>query len=109
TLGNAWWALLVSACAFAAFHLDPHQVVATLPLGLYLAWLAARTGSTWVPVTAHLTNNTLAVVAARHLDNEQPSGAHLQLPLWTLAVGALFLTVSCAMVRRGSPGASRAT
>jgi membrane protease YdiL (CAAX protease family) len=109
TLGNAWWALLVSAFAFAAFHVDPHQVVATLPIGLYLAWVAARTGSTWVPVTAHLTNNTLAVVAARHFDNEQPSGAHPQVPLWTLAVSALFLTVSCVLVRRGSRGTSRAT
>lgn len=59
-----WLAVLLSGFFFAAYHTDPHHVVAVLPLGLYLAWLGDRTGSVLVPITAHVMNNGTAVVAA---------------------------------------------
>lgn len=60
-------ALVLSGVLFAAYHVDPHHVVAVLPLGLYLAWLGYRTGSVLVPITAHVANNAAAVLGSRYL------------------------------------------
>lgn len=95
-LGTAPWAILVSGIAFALFHLDPHHAAAVLPVGLFMAWLAARTGSTFVPIIAHLTNNTLAVAALK-LQNGAESD---DVPLWMLPPSLLALAASVAIVLR---------
>ena len=45
-------AIVISALSFSFFHMDPHHIAGVLPLGFYLAWLGARTGSTLVPIVA---------------------------------------------------------
>ncbi len=95
-LGTAPWAILVSGVAFSLFHLDPHHAAAVLPVGLFMAWLAARTGSTFVPITAHLTNNTLAVAALKLQDGP----ARDDVPLWMLPPSLIACAVSIAIVLR---------
>lgn len=64
SIRTRWLAVILSGFLFAAYHTDPHHVIAVLPLGFYLAWLGDRTGSVLVPITAHIANNATAVVAA---------------------------------------------
>jgi membrane protease YdiL (CAAX protease family) len=47
----------LSAVIFAAFHLNPWQAIAALPLGLMAGWLVWRTGSQAPGMAAHFTLN----------------------------------------------------
>jgi membrane protease YdiL (CAAX protease family) len=60
-----WPAIVISALAFALFHVDPQHAAGVLPLGLFLAWVASRAG-TLVTIAAHVANNT-AAIAALHI------------------------------------------
>jgi membrane protease YdiL (CAAX protease family) len=92
--GNGLRAILVSALFFAGFHLDPHHVAGVLPLGLYLAWLGARSGSTWVPIVAHIANNALAVLAPQVAALDVGHGTERPMPMWFAAAGLLLTGVS---------------
>ncbi len=78
-------AVTVSALTFSFFHMDPHHVAGVIPLGFYLAFLAARTGSLWVPVVAHTLNNTAALIGSQFVDLEV--GIEADPPLWWAPVG----------------------
>ena len=69
SIRTPWVAILVSAVFFAGLHFDPLHVAGVLPLGFYLAWLGHRTGSVWVPVTAHFANNLAATLAMYFVDS----------------------------------------
>ncbi len=88
-------AIVVSGLTFSFFHLDPHHVAGVLPLGFYLAWLAARTGSLWVTIVTHAANNGVALLASQlavdAIDPEQT------LPWWTVPIGV----VLCALCVSG--------
>ncbi len=86
SLGNvSRKAIIVSALTFSFFHLDPHHVAGVLPLGFYLAWLAARTGSLWVTVVTHAVNNGVALLASQlAVDAVEPEET---LPWWAAPVG----------------------
>lgn len=92
SLGNVGLkAIVISALTFSFFHLDPHHVAGVLPLGFYLAWLAARTGSLWVTVVTHAANNAVALLASQlAIDAVDPDET---LPWWAAPVGA----VLCAL------------
>ncbi|MCZ6696294.1 MAG: CPBP family intramembrane metalloprotease [Acidobacteria bacterium] len=53
--------IVAGAFVFAAFHLDPWRFIATLTLGLWLGFLAHRSGSLLPPIAAHAVNNLLAI------------------------------------------------
>ena len=102
SLGRTHWAMVVSALAFAAFHLDPHHVAAMIPAGAYLAWLGARTDSTVAPMLAHMTNNTVAVVLARVAAAEPASAESEEMPFWILAPAMVLVAGGAAMVYHGT-------
>jgi membrane protease YdiL (CAAX protease family) len=89
--------ITVSAVGFALLHIDPHHVAGVLPLGFFLAWVAYRTDSTGPSIAAHVTNNTLAIVAARHADLDVGYGTERDMPLWWVPAGA-GITAACALV-----------
>ncbi|MEZ4248190.1 MAG: type II CAAX endopeptidase family protein [Polyangiales bacterium] len=78
-------AIVLSAISFSLFHMDPHHVAGVLPLGFYLAWVGARTGTTLVPIVAHIVNNTAALLAAKLVDAE--SMADETMPIWVMPIG----------------------
>lgn len=80
--GFGWRAIALSAITFSFFHMDPHHVAGVLPLGFYLAWLGARTGTTWVPICAHVVNNSMALLASKLAGGEEPD-----IPMWVLPIG----------------------
>jgi len=103
-LGNGSWAILASAIAFSCYHMDPHHIVGVLPLGLYLAWLAARTGSTWVPITAHVINNSMALIATQFAAEASDEAA----PLWLIVAGWAVTFLAAAGVVWLTPPAAEA-
>jgi len=86
SLGNVGTkAILISGVTFSCFHLDPHHVAGVLPLGFYLAWLAARTGSLWVTIVTHAVNNGVALLASQlAIDAVDPDET---LPWWMVPIG----------------------
>ncbi len=93
-------AILGSSVLFACMHLDPVRFPAVLFLGLFLGWLAWRSGSIWPAVAAHGVNNALgsamAAGGASDPGAEGPLGATLAL----LALGiAALAPLALAWVR----------
>jgi membrane protease YdiL (CAAX protease family) len=91
-------AIFFSGLLFAAYHTDPHHVVAVLPLGFYLAWLRHRTGSTFVPITAHVVNNATAVIAVVVIGQDGAEEAPFEW--WWMPVGWLVVAVIVAVIVR---------
>ena len=68
--GVMWWALesiistrvafWLTTILFAIAHFDILHVVAVFPLGVLFGFLRWKTGSIWLPLLAHVLNNSLA-------------------------------------------------
>ena len=58
-------ALVSTSLCFAAVHLDPLHVVATLPLSFFLGWLRQVSGGLRACVLAHLLNNAIWWLSAQ--------------------------------------------
>lgn len=86
--GRGIAAICISAVCFAVFHMDPPHVVGVLPLGFYLAWLAARTDTIWVGVVAHIVNNSVAIIAVAFADQSSVESDEA-LPFAFVALGWL--------------------
>lgn len=99
-IGDGALAISVSAITFALIHFDPHHIVGVVPLGFYLAWVAARTGSTWVTITAHVANNAMAVIVAKQVGSATP--AEHATP-WQVLLGLGVCAACLAGIARLSP------
>ena len=97
--------IVASAFVFAAFHLDPWRFVATLVLGLWLGFLAHRSGSLLPPIIAHAVNNLLAITLTERgsgLPRLEPSSVSL-IAAGTLVLMAFLVTRKRA-TGRGATG-----
>ncbi|MDP6763669.1 MAG: type II CAAX endopeptidase family protein [Planctomycetota bacterium] len=89
-------AIAVPGLVFAAMHMSPVHALGVLPLGLWMGFLAWRTGSVLPAMAAHMANNALGVAVAllstEPLDNSAVDIA--QSPAWywvAVGVGAVCL------------------
>ncbi|TAJ16597.1 MAG: CPBP family intramembrane metalloprotease [Planctomycetota bacterium] len=57
--------IVLSGAIFAAYHMEPVHVLGVLPIGLWIAWVADRTRSTWIAIACHAANNGFALLAVR--------------------------------------------
>jgi len=55
--------VVLTGIIFAAYHLNPFSFIPLAAIGTYLGFLVLRSGSLWVPVTAHFVNNAIACLA----------------------------------------------
>jgi len=100
-------AVLLSGIAFALFHVDPHHAVAVLPVSIFMAWTAARTGCLWVPVIAHVANNSLSVVLVKlGQDVETSEPGRITTPWWVAVLCVALVGGAVIWLRRTT---SRAT
>ena len=97
SLGNGPLAIGVAAVAFALVHLDPPHVLGVLPLGLFFGWVAARTGSVLVPIVAHVSNNTVSLIAVHVSVLDVGFGTDRPMPHWWAGAGAA-LAATCVLV-----------
>ncbi len=95
SIRNGLLAVLLSGALFAGYHMDPHHVVAVLPLGFYLAWLGQRTDSLAVPIAGHVFNNAAAVLGSVYLAAEATDEP---LDWWWVPIGWLVCGGCVALV-----------
>jgi uncharacterized protein len=62
--GNVHVAVIVSAIIFSAIHMQFYGFLPRVFLGIVLGYMFVWTGSLWLPILAHFTNNALATVVA---------------------------------------------
>jgi membrane protease YdiL (CAAX protease family) len=97
------FAIAISALSFSLFHLDPHHIAGVLPIGFFLAWVAARCG-TLVTIFAHVANNTAAIAAVHSPTFDVGYGTDTEMP-WSWVPASLAIVSLCAwMIVRGSRG-----
>jgi len=94
-----WVAVAISGVVFAAYHLDPAQMLGVLPLALALGLLAIRSGSVVPGMIAHLTNNVIALVLSR---DELPAVSRVlgARPAVTLIVAVVVLAAGVALTAK---------
>lgn len=87
-------AIWVTAFIFSAIHFQFAGFIPRLLLGGVLGYVFYFTGSLWMPIIGHFTNNALMVVGA-HLFQVGQSNIDLekQEVSWHFGIGSLFLTL----------------
>ena len=98
------WGIVFSGVVFGFYHLSLLQALPLSVLGIYLAYLAWRTGSLWIPIAAHFTNNALAVAmgayAAARPDVDLSDIETMHIPWYWVVLGlAVFALVIVALRR----------
>ncbi|MDI6779749.1 MAG: CPBP family intramembrane metalloprotease [Bacteroidota bacterium] len=91
-------AIILTGVIFGLFHLNPVTFIPLSIIGFYLGFLAFKSQSIFVPVSAHFFNNLLAVITI-HLnygDDELITGKPSEMPLELLLI--TFVTFSLVFV-----------
>lgn len=70
-------AVLLSAFLFSAIHLQFYGFLPRFILGAYFGLLLIWTGSLWIPILAHFTNNTCALIQF-YIEQDQEGKALLE-------------------------------
>jgi membrane protease YdiL (CAAX protease family) len=100
--------IAIAGSFFALAHGELQYALAVLPLGLWLGFLAWRTGSIRLSIACHTANNLAAIVFGR-IFGDAESGDLPTTP-WMLAAGILLCVCAAAAVRvLPSPPTSRGT
>lgn len=93
--------IVASGVVFGLYHIRLTQLLPLALLGIYLAYLAWRTGSLWIPIVVHFANNAFAVGlgawAKRQPDLDLEAIEQLDMPWYAVALGAVFFVV-CLVV-----------
>ena len=89
------WAIIISAAFFALIHFNSWQGIAAFAMGLVFGYVYYRTGSVWLTMLMHFTNNTFALILSNvdSLKDIESLGDVLPAPLfWAiLAFCAAFI------------------
>jgi membrane protease YdiL (CAAX protease family) len=96
---SPWVAIPATSLLFAVAHLDPHLMVVAFPLGLWLGWVAWRTGSVWPAVCCHAFVNFLWIawrVGERFADWPSATSAASTAALAVVGAGSLVLAIRAA-------------
>jgi membrane protease YdiL (CAAX protease family) len=94
------WAILISAAVFAAYHLNPQQMVSTFVLGLVLGFLTLRSRSIVPAMIVHTLNNAIAVLLSRR---EIPAVTTFleQYPVQTFTSALVCVACGLALTAKG--------
>ena len=68
---NVHLSIWLTAIIFSAVHLEFYGFLPRMLLGAYLGYLFVWSGTIWLPVIAHLTNNTIGVFIGYQIANHQ--------------------------------------
>jgi len=73
-LGNKHLAIWLTAIVFSAIHMQFYGFIPRMLMGAMFGYIFVWTGSLWVPIVMHFTNNSLAVIAYYLLDGIEENG-----------------------------------
>ena len=94
---SALVSIAIAGGLFALAHGELQYAAAVLPLGLWLGFLAWRTGSIRLSIACHAANNLSAVVFGRMFGD--PESGDLPSTPWMIAIGILFLACAFGAAR----------
>lgn len=97
--------IVASGVLFGLYHVRLTQLLPLALLGVYLAYLAWRTGSLWIPIVVHFANNAFAVAlgayASSQPDLDLEAIEQIEMPWYVVLIGfTLFAFTFVAMQRR---------
>ncbi len=99
--------LAVVACAFlfGLMHVIPVRILVTTLLGLFFGYVGVCGGSVGYSILAHLVNNFLVVLAAKHPDLRAVPWLHgeAHVPSFPLACAVAVLAGGLYLMRAGRP------
>jgi len=102
-------AIGVTSAVFAIAHLDPQHVIGVLPLGLWLGFVAWRSGSTWTSIACHAFNNGAVFVLGRAFGNAESGDLPAGPAVWGIVAALLlgWILAVRALMRAGARSAPR--
>ena len=96
--------IVASGFVFGLYHIRLTQLLPLALLGIYLAYLAWRTGSLWIPIVVHFANNAFAVGlgawAERQPDLDLKAIEQFDMPWYAVVLGAVFFVLSLVTLQR---------
>lgn len=99
---NVHTAVWVTAIIFSAIHLQFYGFVPRMLLGAMLGYLLVWSGSLWLPILAHFTNNAIAVVtyyiADHYMGDTEALDAFGTADTWYIGALSLVLTLTLLTV-----------
>jgi membrane protease YdiL (CAAX protease family) len=87
-------AAVICGLLFALFHLAPAQIIPIIPIGIWLSYIAIRSGSIIPGIALHFLNNLIAILLIKYGSSESwlASGEWLWLLIGIiLSVAGIFL------------------
>lgn len=94
---NVHTAVWVTALIFSAIHLQFYGFVPRMLLGALLGYLLVWSGSLWLPILAHFTNNAIAVItyyiADHYMGDPEAMDAFGTADTWYVGVLSIALTI----------------
>lgn len=91
-----WLAILVTTILFALLHVDPAAMAVAFVLGLWLGWIAWRTGSILLGIATHLVVNSgwnAGQMIARQLDLAEETVVTALAPIAIISLAAFVYAV----------------
>lgn len=93
-------AIWITTMIFSAVHMQFYGFIPRMLLGAYFGYLLLWTGSIWVPMAAHMFNNTMFVVLQYVTGTGDPQIAMPGMPQWIVPAVSLVATVVLLSMRR---------
>lgn len=95
-------AIPVTGLIFAVSHMEFNNTIAIWALGSFLGYLYYISGSLWLPIAAHFTNNFLAVLMQYlyHLGKISEDMANAKTPLYATIVSLLVFAVLISLFHK---------
>ena len=96
--------IIATGLLFGLYHFRLSQAIPLAVLGIFLCWLAWRTGSLWVPILIHFLNNAVAIAAATAASANPDWGIEdieqLHVPVGLVLAGAMVLAATIYLMNK---------
>ena len=114
-LGNKHVAIWVTAILFSAIHMQFYGFFARMFMGVILGYMFVWSGSLWVPIAMHFTNNAFAVIAYYFFGETAENGTNYADTIgagttwWLGVISLVTVIVLMTITYRGLQGYDRRT
>jgi len=95
-------AIATSTAFFTLAHFDPQHMLGIIPLGVWLGYLAWRTGALWPGMLCHAAQNTVAMLGGRYGDPKDNGLTPDMIPM-VIVTGLAFLGAVFVLQRTKVP------
>ena len=97
-----YWAILVTAIIFSAFHFSYFGFLSRMSLGIILGIIYFYTKTIWLPMLMHFINNCIGITTLYFVrDNPKKMDAVIDgnLPFYWVVVALFVITILCKKLK----------